>query len=178
MFNLKTISTVSLIVLTCAAGSVHTYAAEADELSRSEAAYAAAWEQAPLKVRQAIFVTERPDGYGMYSQRPDNVFKQGEKLVTYAEPVGYGFKDIGNGNVEFGFQVGFVIKKPTGEILGGNENFARLTKTSHVRNREFMLTLTLDISDAPAGDYVLVYKLQDITGNKSTSFELPFRIAG
>jgi len=40
-----------------------------------------------------------------------------------------------------------------------------------------MLTLTLDVSGADPGDYVLEYKLRDIASAKFTSFELPFNIA-
>jgi hypothetical protein len=37
--------------------------------------------------------------------------------------------------------------------------------------------LTLNVTGAPPGDYVVEYKLRDISGDKSTSFELPFKIA-
>ena len=35
-----------------------------------------------------------PGGFGVYAER-SNEFKSGEKLVTYAEPVGYGWKELG-----------------------------------------------------------------------------------
>ena len=40
-----------------------------------------------------------------------------------------------------------------------------------------MVTLTLNVTGAPPGDYVVEYKMRDIAGEKSTSFELPFKIA-
>ena len=40
-----------------------------------------------------------------------------------------------------------------------------------------MLLLTLNVTGAPSGDYVVEYKLRDISGDKTTSFELPFKIA-
>jgi hypothetical protein len=148
-----------------------------DEIDRREAALDEAWQQAPLAVRRAIFVSEHPDGFGMYTARSSNTFKPGEPLVTYAEPVGYGWKEIGKDMYEFGFAVDFLVKRPDGSILGGKQDFAKLVKQSHVRNREFMLTLTLDVNGADPGDYVLEYKLHDIASTKSTSFELPFKIA-
>ncbi len=148
-----------------------------EEIDRREAAVLDAWEKAPLSVRRAVYVAERPGGFGMYTARANNVFHTGEALVVYAEPVGYGWKEIGKGNYEFGFAVDFMIKQPDGKILAGKQDFAKLVKQSHVRNREFMLTLTLDVSGADPGDYVLEYKLRDVTGNKSTAFELPFKIA-
>jgi hypothetical protein len=37
--------------------------------------------------------------------------------------------------------------------------------------------LTLNVTGAPPGDYVVEYKMRDIAAEKSTSFELPFKIA-
>ena len=71
-----------------------------------------------------MFVAGHPDGFGQYVERPNNAFKKGEKLVTYAEPVGYGWKDIGNGLYEFGFKVDFLLKTPDGKVLAGQEDFA------------------------------------------------------
>jgi hypothetical protein len=147
------------------------------EIDRREAALVEAWQKTPLTIRRAVFVSKHPDGFGMYAARETNIFKPGEQLVTYAEPVGYGWNVIGQGMYEFGFIVDFLIKQPDGKIVAGQQDFAKLARTSRVRNREFMLTLTLDVTGANPGDYVLEYKLRDITGDKSTSFELPFKIA-
>jgi len=147
------------------------------DIDRREAALIEAWKATPLTVRKAFFVAEHPHGFGEYVERSGNVFKPGEKLVTYAEPVGYGWKDIGNGLYEFGFKVDFVIKSPNGDVLGGHEDFADLTQQSHARNREFMTVLTLNISDAPPGDYIVEYKLHDVSSDKTANFNLPFKIA-
>ena len=147
------------------------------EIDRRYAAVVEAWEKTPLTVRRALFVADHPHGFGMYQERASNVFKPGEALVVYAEPVGYGAKDGGNGLLEFGFAVDFLIKSPDGQILTGQQDFARLTQQSHIRNLEFMLLLTLNVTGALPGDYVVEYKLRDISGDKSTSFELPFKIA-
>ena len=147
------------------------------EIDRRYAAVVEAWEKTPLTVRRALFVADHPQGFGMYQERASNVFKPGEALVVYAEPVGYGAKDGGNGLLEFGFAVDFLIKSPDGQILTGQQDFAHLTQQSHIRNLEFMLLLTLNVTGAPPGDYVVEYKLRDISGDKSTSFELPFKIA-
>ena len=131
----------------------------------------------PLSVRRAIFVAKKAQGFGQFEERSSNVFKAGEPLIAYAEPVGYGWKDVGNGMFEFGFAVDFLIKSPDGKILAGQQDFARLAERSHARNLEFMVTLTLNVTGAPPGDYVVEYKMRDIAGDKSTSFELPFKIA-
>ncbi|MBV9828784.1 MAG: hypothetical protein JO001_24400 [Alphaproteobacteria bacterium] len=148
-----------------------------EEIQRRDAAVYEAWEKTPLTIRRAVFVSEHPNGFGEYAERGSNVFKPGEKLVAYVEPVGYGWKEQGDNSYEFGFAVDFLIKSADGKILAGQENFAKLNQQSHARNREFMVTLTLDVDGAPPGDYKLEYKLRDITGEKNTTVTLPFTIA-
>ena len=147
------------------------------EIDRLDAAVVEAWLKTPLTIRRAVFVAEHPEGFGEFVARTSNVFKPGEKLVAYVEPVGYGWKANGKDSFDFGFDVDFLIKSPDGKIVAGQENFAKLRQTSHARNREFMLTLTMSLDGAPAADYVLEYKLRDITGNKSAIVTLPFKIA-
>jgi hypothetical protein len=154
-----------------------SFAQSVPELDKREAALVEAWEKMPLTVRRALFETDRAEGFGQYKERTSNVFKPGEKLVAYVEPAGYGWKEAGPGEFEFGFNVDFLLKSPDGKVLGGQENFANLALKSHARNREFMLNLTMNVSGAPPGDYVLEYKLRDVTGDKSTVIQLPFKIA-
>ena len=60
--------------------------------------------------------------------------------------------------------------------MTGQQDFADLVEKSLARNLEFMVVLTLDVTGAPAGDYVVEYTLRDRTGPKSTSVSLPFKI--
>jgi len=166
---------ISLFLLLSSIGSGHSQSLQ--EVEKAQAALIAAWEKTPLSVRRAIFVAKKAQGFGQFEERSSNVFKAGEPLIAYAEPVGYGWKDVGNGMFEFGFAVDFLIKSPDGKILAGQQDFARLAERSHARNLEFMVTLTLNVTGAPPGDYVVEYKMRDIAGDKSTSFELPFKIA-
>jgi hypothetical protein len=148
-----------------------------EEIDKREAAVLEAWNATPLTIRRAIFVDGHPDGFGQYVQRANNVFKSGEKLVTYAEPVGYGWKDIGGGVYQFGFKVDFLVKTADGKVMGGQEDFADIALKSHARNREFDVLLNLNLSDIEPGDYVIEYKLRDIASSKSVSFSQPFKIA-
>ena len=166
---------ISLFLLLGLVGPGHAQSLQ--DLEKAQAALIAAWEKTPLSVRRAIFVAKKAQGFGQFEERSSNVFKPGEPLIAYAEPVGYGWKDVGNGVFEFGFAVDFLIKSPDGKILAGQQDFAKLAERSHARNLEFMVTLTLNVTGAPPGDYVVEYKMRDIAGDKSTSFELPFKIA-
>jgi hypothetical protein len=170
------IKTLLSVVLLASLVAIAAGAQSLEEIDRREAAVVEAWQKTPLTVRRAVFVAERPKGFGQFTGRNSNVFKPGEKLVAYVEPVGYGWKDTGNGNFEFGFAVDFLIKSSDGKILTGQENFANLVEKSQRRNREFMVTLTMNVSGAPAGDYVLEYKLRDLASDKSAVINLPFQI--
>ena len=135
-----------------------------------------AWEKMPLTQRRAIFISRPADVYGDYAERASNVFKPGEKLVAYIEPIGYTWK--ANGDVyDFGVSVDFVVKSPEGKILAGQEGFGKFFKTSHAKLQEFMLTLTLSVDGAPPGKYVLEYKIKDNGSDKSSTVALPFTIA-
>jgi hypothetical protein len=131
----------------------------------------------PLTVRRAIFVTEKAPMLGAYSERPTNVFKAGEKLLTYIEPVGYTWQQQGN-KFNFGAVVDFVIKGADGKILGGQENFAKLSLASRTKLQEFMLNLTMNLDGIGPGKYVLEYKLHDLGSKKVVVVDQPFEIAG
>lgn len=152
------------------------HAQSLEELDKREAAVLEAWNATPLTVRRAIFVQAAPDVYGDYVERPNNVFKKGEALITYAEPVGYGWKDIGGGFYQFGFKVDFLVKTADGKIVGGQENFADLVKKSRTHLRDFMVTLNLSLGNTAPGDYLVEYKLRDIAGDKTYTISQPFKI--
>lgn len=164
-----------LLAMLLGLSAVHAQSLE--EVDRRQAALIEAWEKTPLTIRRALFIDGEPRGFGLYKERGSKEFKPGEKVVVYAEPVGHGWKDAGNGMFELGFVVDFVIKTRDGEILAGKENFMRIATESHSRNLEFMVVLTLNMSSAPAGDYVVEYKLHDIASDKTASFQMPFKVA-
>ena len=167
---------IAALVLLLACGGTG-YAQTIADVDKREAAVLEAWAATPLTLRRAVFVAAPPEGFGQYAERANSTFKTGEKLLTYAEPVGFGWKDIGNGLYEFGFKADFVLKTTDGKVLGGQEDFADLSQKSHARNREFMVLLTLNVTGAPPGDYLIEYKLRDVTGAKSATFSQPFKIA-
>ena len=162
-----------LLAMLLSIGAVHAQSLE--EIDRRQAAMIEAWEKTPLTIRRALFINGEPRGFGLYQERGSKEFKHGEKIVVYAEPVGYGWKDLGKGMFELGFVVDFLIKSRDGKILE-KENFMRIATETHTRNLEFMVILTLNMSSAPAGDYVVEYKLHDIASDKTTTFEMPFKI--
>jgi hypothetical protein len=147
------------------------------DLERAEAALEVAWAATPIQTRTAVLVTAPPQGFGIYGPHPTSTFAPGESIVAYAEPVGFGYREAGPGLWQFGFDVDLLVKTADGQILGGQEGFEQLVMTSRTRNREFMLTLTLELSGAAPGDYVVEYTLHDLASGKVGKFSLPFAIA-
>lgn len=134
------------------------------------------WETMPLLVRRVMFVDTPPAGYGAATERPTHVFTGGEPLITYIEPVGYGWKPAG-AMLDFGFNVDFIFKQPDGTILGGKTDFLKVGASSHEKVTEFMITLTLNLTGVPAGDYILEYQLHDIASGKEVTTSQPVTIA-
>ena len=147
-----------------------------EALEAAEAQVAAAWEQTPLSFRRALFASDI-EAYGVYEPKQGAVFSPGEPIVVYAEPVGYGYQSNADGTYSFGFDFDLVVKTAEGQIMGGQEKFARTELTSRVQNKEFQVTLTLSLDGAPAGNYVLEYLAQDIASDQTATITLPFIIA-
>ena len=135
------------------------------------------WESGPLLFREARFVKSSPTGYGIYDPRPNSVFKPGEKLFIYVEPVGFTWKEQ-NGLNHAELVSDLVLKDSDGSVLGEQAGFGTFTFDSRDQNMEVMTALTIDFTEAPAGKYVAELKFTDKLGKKSASFELPFEIKG
>lgn len=130
----------------------------------------------PFTVRQAVFVSEKPKAYGAYSPRPEPVFGPGEPLITYVELIGLTWKSTGDGLEHANFSVDFEILEPDGKILAAQKGFAKFTSTGLIRNQEIFTHLTLDITGAEPGDYVLKYTINDLVGERFTSLEQKFTV--
>ena len=134
-----------------------------------------AWQAAPLAIAKATFVTAPADGYGIYMPRPDTVFNAGEALLAYLEPVGFDWKKEGELFTSL-LTVDFDLTTPDGRVLAGQKGFGQFDFKSHVPNTEYMANLTLNVSGAPAGDYVLVLTVNDAHGGGAVKVDMPFSI--
>lgn len=134
------------------------------------------WEAMPLLIRRIMFVETRPTMYGSASERPTHIFAKNEPLITYIEPVGYGWKPDG-GMLNFGFNIDFLIKEPDGKVLGGKTDFLKVGFGSHEKATEFMLDIKLSLTGVSPGNYILEYKLRDIASTKEVTTSQRFTIA-
>ncbi|MEI2301080.1 hypothetical protein [Ensifer sp. MJa1] len=133
----------------------------------------------PFAIGKAIFVSKPPTGYAMYDPREGSVFKEGETLISYIEPIGLTWKDASTkGKLESHFTVDFDILNPKGEVLATKKGFGDFTFMGFLRNQEIYASLTMHVSGAPAGDYVLRFRFNDVNSGKTASVDQPFKIAG
>ncbi len=145
-------------------------------LEQAEAGVTEVWDAMPLGFRKVLLVTDAP-AYGVYTQKPDSSFAAGELIMIYTEPVGFGYLTNADGTYQFGFNFDLTIKNAAGDVVLEQPDFATANFTSHAKNREFLVTVTLDLDGAPAGDYVLEYLARDIASEKTATFSVPVTIA-
>lgn len=115
----------------------------------------------PFSIGRATFVTEAPQGYGMYEPRLNTVYKPGEPLISYVEPVGLSWRPVDEGRLEAQFTVDLELLNGKGDTLAEQKAFGSFTFRGYVRNQEVFAKLTLNVEGPPAGDYVLRYRFRD-----------------
>jgi hypothetical protein len=158
------------------------------ELEASKQQYLSVWNNSAFSSQFDVFIAEGSHaGYGIYREHvPKNVFRPGETIVLYVEPVGFGHQPIAqtSGAVDGGnsttvprtlylinMTADMIISDSTGNVLQTLENLPTESFISHRQNTEFSLTLTLSQEEPfPVGDYIISYVLHDqVTGR---SFQL------
>jgi hypothetical protein len=133
------------------------------------------WNEGPLLFRKALFVSDKPGGFGVYDPRPDNIFKKGEKLFVYVEPVGFTWEAKAGLN-HAQLVVDLVLKDAEGNVVAQQQGFGTFTYDNREQNMETVTAVTIDFGDAPAGKYTAELEFHDTVGDKSASLELPFEI--
>lgn len=147
-----------------------------DDLVKAQNAAYEAWAKVPLTEQKVAFISGPSEGYGMYTERDGNVFKPGEPIITYVEPIGFGWKELPKDMYEINLVVDFAVATEDGTIIGGQKGFSKTVFQSHVANTELKLDLTLNLSNAPAGKYTVTYTIHDMSADQSSSFDQTFEI--
>ena len=124
-----------------------------------------------ISYSEALLVAAPAAGYGVYNPRETNVFRQGESIIIYTEPVGFGYGAEGDGVWSIGFNVDLQVLTEAGEVLGDVPSVTDLTLISRYQNREFQANITYDLNGLEAGRYRLITPLRDKTTTRSGSFD-------
>lgn len=132
------------------------------------------WQKSPLVCRRILWVAERAPNFGDYNIRDNNIYRAGEDMLAYAEPVGFGWRKSGD-IWHTDMVADFIIRGKNGKELFRKNDFGKFDIGSRVRNREFRLNLTYNVK-APPGDYVAITHLRDKVTGKAGDCALPFTI--
>ena len=173
------------------------------QLDAAHQQYLSTWNNTAFASQFDVFIAEGSDlGYGIYREHaPANVFRPGETIVLYVEPVGYGHQPIidstainqeggsgsstGGGSSSSGtsdttlylmnMTADYIISDSTGSELQTSEDVPVGNLISHRQNLELFLTLNLRQDQPfPVGDYLVTYIVHDQVTRQS--FQLDRRI--
>lgn len=133
------------------------------------------WNQSKIAIRNAFFVNKRASGFGVYDVRKSNVFKSGEALLVYVEPVGQRWSKK-DGVLRSNISADLQVKSADGKVLGGQEAIARFSLSSREQNMEYFAQLTYSFDGIKPGKYIAGTTLNDKIGGSSVSFDLPFEV--
>ena len=162
------------------------------ELEAARQQYMTAWNNTAFTSQFDVFVAEGTFGlYGEYREHvPANVFRPGETMVLYVEPVGFGHQPItdtsveGSGDTDAASRTLYLINM-TADIYGTDSSGAQVfaiedlavatNLISHRQMTEIPMTLTLTQEEPfPVGDYLITYVVYDhVTGQ---SFQIDRQI--
>ena len=136
----------------------------------------AVWAEAPLMLENAKFVKASENTYGVYEPEEDDIYDAGEPIYLYIEPAGYKILKNEAGYYEFGFSADFQVASESGEILGGQQEFARLPFKSWNPNSEISITFTYNFSGLPSGKYKIITTVSDLNSEKKATIENWFTV--
>jgi hypothetical protein len=161
------------------------------QLDAARQEYLLAWNNTAFSSQLDVFIAEGThSGYGMYREHvPANVFRPGETMLLYVEPVGFGHQPITDASTQDGgnstatsrtlylinMTVDIIISDSSGSQLQTIEDLPVASFISHRQNTEFSLELTLSQEEPfPVGDYIITYVINDEVSGQS--FQIDKRI--
>lgn len=150
--------------------------AEAFNFTRK--ALADIWRAVPFQLVAAELVVSEPGGFGVFTPRPNNVFKaKKSEMWFYLEPVGYQVDKTAEGLFKFGFSLDLLLIDEKGEVKAGQENFLVKEVLSRRFNTEFFIHVHLTLNDLPPDKLTVALRVNDLLSKKYvvTRFPLEFK---
>ncbi len=142
-------------------------------------AMAAAWQRLPFTVVEARLVAAPPSGFGHYLPRVDNVYRLGEPLILYVEPVGFTVRRKGkDGPFYYRLAADFNLVDAWGRVVSGRRNFGRFGGQSNHFPLQVMLSFTYSLSGLAPGSYQVETVLRDMLGKESYTIVTPIEVQG
>jgi hypothetical protein len=163
------------------ASSTTTSQKEIADFKAARERYLLAWNHTGFHSQFDSFV-DSTQGFGVYHEHKSNLFKPGEPITLYVEPVGFTHVPVTISNARLyliNLTASIVLSDKQGNVLFGKENVPLLNVVSHNKNTEISVRLSVTQSSPfPAGNYVIAYTVNDVPSGKSFKIVKDIAIAG
>jgi hypothetical protein len=152
-----------------------------DNLTALEAMFTAQqaiWNLSPMGLRNAAFITEEPEYFATYKPKQGESFTSSELLILYCEPIGFTQRLGADGTYTNSLSWSFDILDQTGKAIGGGKDIGPYEHTGYrTFITEKMLTMTISMSQFPAGSYILqITMIDNLDQTKSVTVQKPFNL--
>jgi hypothetical protein len=133
--------------------------------------------RAPISfgVRNFVFISRQASGFRKYETRNQPLFKAGEALQFYAEPVNIGWSGRGR-SYRFEMRIDVEIRSADGHVLWGRRDYGHLAHEAAVADPNTYITGSVTVKGLPPGLYVLSVRFRDPNNNLTAETETGFGI--
>jgi hypothetical protein len=154
-------------------------------LEAAKEQYLTVWNQTVFNIAFSTYVEPgSAAAYGIYEEHDNNnnIFRPGETIVLYIEPVAFGHRQIlddqGNTQYLMNFTADFLIADANGNELLTFEDVPLGSIVSYRQNTELFLELTITQDQPfPVGDYIITYIIHDQVSGESLEIDKRITIA-
>jgi len=152
------------------------------DLRAAREQYFSAWNRTEFHSQFDAYVNST-EGYGVYDVHKSNIFKPGEDIILYVEPVGFTYMPLrGENNTKLylvNLTASIILSDKQGNVLFGKEDIPVLNVISHNKNTEVSAKLRLtQTSPFPSANYIISYVITDVHSGKSFKIVKNITIAG
>jgi hypothetical protein len=133
----------------------------------------AIWAELPLTVRNVTLTDGAPAGYGNYTVHQGNSFAPGETIHIYAEMMGYGWRDNGDGTLSKLLDADLALVDANGTTVASKPDFVTTDTRSREKLLESDLAFNVTLSAFQPGNYKLQFTVHDKASSKDAVFDVP-----
>lgn len=131
--------------------------------------------QISFGVRNFVFISRQASGWRKYETRGAPLFKAGEALQFYAEPVNIGWSGKGR-SYRFEMRIDVEIRTPDGRVIWGQRDYGHLAQDASAADPNTYITGSVAVNGLPSGLYILSVRYRDPMNNLTTETETGFGI--
>lgn len=166
-----------------AGNATTTTTANGTDFETARQQYLEAWNQTAFYAIFDTFIEPYSEqGFGAYTLHGSDVFRPGDTITLYVEPVGFSHDPVldeqGNTLYQMNLTAAVTIEDELGNVVGTIEDFPPLVLISHNKNTEMYMTITVTQEQPfPVGSYKLTYTIVDSATEETFIISKSIRVA-